>query len=468
VSQPSTIDPGVLSLLAQHKLLGDAPATEHEWLAAHGTRRSLAVGDILTHKGELASALYILFSGYVVIRVDRGAGLHKIFERRGGEVSGLLPYSRGTRPPNDAVIEEPAELLAIPQEQHAAMTRECPIVTAALVHEMIDRAKQFNASDLHDEKLVSLGKLAAGLAHELNNPASAAVRSAKLLEESFNEAEAAAAAIAAARLTDEQLAVIERVREQRVAPADAPVRSPIERADDEDALGDCLDDLGATANWAVPLAEAGIKPTSLDTLASVVSGDALEAALRWISAGYSVRSLAWEIETATSRIYDLVNSMKGFTYMDRALSPEPVDIRRGLSDTLTMLNAKKREKAANVTLQFAADLPRAHAVGAELNQVWVNLLENALDAIPQGGQVAITAGRELDRVVVRIIDSGSGIPPDVMSRIFDPFFTTKPVGKGTGLGLDIVRRILKRHEGEIEVESVPGRTEFRVMLPVER
>jgi len=461
-------DRAVLDLLAQHKLLGAAPAAEHEWLDAHGKRRSLAVGDVLTHKGELATALYILFAGYVVIRVDRGAGSHKIFERRGGEVSGVLPYSRGTRPPNDAVIEEPTELLAIPQEHHAEMIRECPAVTAALVHEMVDRVRQFNASDLHDEKLVSLGKLAAGLAHELNNPASAAVRSAKLLADSFTEAEAAATAIASARLSDAQLDVIRRVREQRVPPGDGPVRSPIDRADDEDALGDRLDDLGATANWAVPLADAGLKPLALDTLASVVSGDALEASLRWISAGYNVRSLAWEIEMAASRIYELVNTMKGFTYMDRALTPEPVDLRRGLSDTLTLLEGKRRAKSADVRLELAEDLPRVHAVGAELNQVWMNLLDNALDAIRDGGHVKVTANRELDRVVVRITDNGPGIPAEIAGRIFDPFFTTKPVGEGTGLGLDIVRRILQRHEGEIDLESAPGRTQFRVVLPMER
>ncbi|HEX6049456.1 MAG TPA: ATP-binding protein [Gemmatimonadaceae bacterium] len=461
-------EPTIAALLAKHKLLGGAPAAEHEWLAAHGTRRRLGVGDVLTHKGELASALYILFSGYVVIRVDRGAGSHKIFERRGGEVSGMLPYSRGTRPPNDAVIEEPAELLAIPVEHHAEMIRECPVVTAALVHEMVDRVKQFNASDLHDEKLVSLGKLAAGLAHELNNPASAAVRSAKALEESFSEAEAAAAAIAAARLSDEQLAAIERVRQQRVPPTEAAVRSAIARADEEDALGERLEDLGATANWAVPLADAGLKPTALDSLAAVVGGDALEAALRWITAGYSVRTLAWEIETATSRIYDLVNTMKGFTYMDRAPMLEPVDVRRGLNETLALLAAKTRSKSAKVTLEFPNDLPRAHAVGPELNQVWINLIENALDAVAPGGRVTVTAGSELDRVVVCVTDDGVGIPPEIKGRIFDPFFTTKPVGEGTGLGLDIVRRILRRHEGEIDVDSSPGHTAFRVSLPVAR
>ena len=456
----------VLDLLAQHKMIGAAPLAEHEWLVRHGMRRSLAVGDVLTHKGELATALYILFSGYIVIRVDRGAGTHKIFERRGGEVSGLLPYSRGSKPPNDAVAEEPTELLAIPQEHLPEMVRECSVVTTALVHEMLDRVKQFSASDLHDEKLVSLGKLAAGLAHEINNPASAAVRSAKLLEETFSEAEAAATAIARARLSDAQLAVIQRVRDQRIPIDDGATRSPIDRADDEDALGDRLADLGATEYWAVPLADAGVKVSALDTLAGAVQGDALEAALRWIAAGYSVRSLASEIETATSRIYDLVNTMKGFTYMDRALTTEAVDIKSGIKQTLTLIAPKKREKSASVSVELSEDLPRAQGVGAELNQVWMNLIDNAIDAIPLGGHVTISAVRELDRIVVRITDDGAGIPDDIKTKIFDPFFTTKGVGKGTGLGLDIVRRILKQHEGEIEVDSVPGRTQFRVTLPV--
>ena len=152
--------------------------------------------------------------------------------------------------------------------------------------------------------------------------------------------------------------------------------------------------------------------------------------------------------------------------MDHAPAPEPVDIRRGISDTLTMLGGKRRQRSVAVSLELPSDLPRAHAVGAELNQVWMNLIDNALDAVAVGGHVTVAASREMDRVVVRVIDDGNGIPPENMSRIFDPFFTTKGVGAGTGLGLDVVRRILRHHDGEIDVESRPGHTEFRVFLPL--
>ena len=462
-------DPEVLALLASHKTLGTAPAAEHEWLDAHGSRRTLAVGDILTHKAELATALYVLFSGYIVMRVDRGAGSHKIFERRGGEVSGVLPFSRGARPPNDVIAEEETHLLVIPQEHLAEMIRECPMVTSALVHEMVDRVRQFNASDLHDEKLVSLGKFAAGLAHELNNPTSAAVRSAKLLEESFAEAESAATAMVAANLTASQLAVIDAVRKQGDAPGEAPARTPMQRADEEDALGDRLSDLGATANWAVPLADAGLKTTALDQLAAVMTG---RCARRGTAMGHR------ELHTARSGVRDrdrVVADLRSREQHQRLHVHGPRSGRRtrGRAPRPERHVAHTRRQDAGEVRQdldrnSRADLPRAHAVGAELNQVWMNLIENALDAVADGGHVQVTAARELDRIVVRVTDNGAGIPADIMGRIFDPFFTTKGVGKGTGLGLDIVRRILKRHDAEINVESRPGFTQFRVTLPVER
>ena len=178
-----------------------------------------------------------------------------------------------------------------------------------------------------------------------------------------------------------------------------------------------------------------------------------------------MRALSSEIETAATRISELVGAVKGFTYMDQAPTPEAIDIRRGIADALTMLGAKTRAKSVSVSVDLGDDLPRARAVGAELNQVWLNLIDNALDAVETGGRVAVTAQADRDAVVVQIVDDGPGIPPDIQGRIFDPFFTTKGVGKGTGLGLDIVRRLLQRHDGGIGVESRPGRTEFQVRLP---
>lgn len=458
----------VVSRLAQHRSLANAPAGEHEWLAAHGVRRDYGAGDVVTARGEQAKNLLIVFSGHLVIRMDRGAGAHKIFEWQGGDVGGVMPYSRGASPPNDVVAEEPTEALTVEKELLPEMIRECPAVTATLVHAMVDRARQFTSSFLRDEKLISLGKLAAGLAHELNNPASAAVRSAKMLAENLTAAEMATRQLAAARLSDSQFASIETTRHKCAGSQATAGLSSVARAEREDAISEWLLDHGVDDECAVPLADTGVTLAALDALGANITGDALDASVRWIAACCVVRALSAEIETGASRIHDLVGAVKGFSYMDHAPTPEPVDIRRGIADTFTMLGAKMRAKSVDVSMNIPDGLPRAHAVGAELNQVWMNLIDNALDAVAVGGRVAVAATQELDSLVVHIIDDGPGIPNDIQGRIFDPFFTTKGVGKGTGLGLDIVRRLLQRHDGEIGVESRPGRTEFQVRLPAEK
>lgn len=462
------IDQTLVARLAQHRAISNAPTEEHVWLAERGVLHTLAVGEVLTRKGEQAVALHIILSGRITIRVDRGAGAHKVIEWTEGDVGGAMPYSRGASPPGDAMAEEPTEVLGVERAQFPELIRECPAVTATLVHAMLDRARQFRSGDHRDEKLLSLGKLAAGLAHELNNPASAAIRSARALTEGVAEAEAAARRLGAARLSDAQFSAIDSVRDACLTSGAPQGYSTLARADREDTFGDWLGAHGASELSAAPLAETGVTLEALDALAATVSGDALDAALRWIAAGCQVRTLTAHIQTSASRISDLVGAVKGFTFMDHALTPEPVDVRSGITDTLTMLGAKISAKSAQISVHLDPDLPRAIAVGAELNQVWINLLDNALDAIPSGGRVEVTAGSTSARVVVQIVDDGPGIPAEIQGRIFDPFFTTKGVGKGTGLGLDIVRRLVKQHDGEIEVESRPGRTEFRVILRAER
>ncbi len=452
--------------LTKHRTLGPAPREELEWLAAHGTVRRLEVGDSLSVPGTPVEGLFAILSGRIAIFVDRGSGPHKLTEWREGDVTGVLPYSRLVSAPGQTVIQEPSEILVVPREQMNALARECHALTSILVHRMIDRAREFTSNELHDEKMISLGRLSAGLAHELNNPASAIERSAALLGKGLAEVEQAARALGAAGLTDAQFGAIDRVRNACAAAPESGVRSPIEHAEHEEAIADWLADRGLDTAAAEALAETAVTTEALDQLAGVVDGSALNPALRWAAAGCSVRRLASEIQDAATRIAGLVLAVKGFTHMDQSTAAGPVDLAQGLGNTVAVLKSKARGKSVAVSVAVEPDLPRIRGFAGELNQVWGNLIDNALDAVPEAGRVEIVAGRESGRIVVRIADNGPGIPAGIRDRIFDPFFTTKPAGQGTGLGLDIVRRLVQHNEGQITVESQPGRTEFQVTLPI--
>jgi signal transduction histidine kinase len=462
----SSVDADLVARLALHRTLGAAPREELAWLAAHGELRRYAVGEVATHKGRPEEWLQVMLSGHLAAHADRGAGARRLISWRGGDVCGLLPYSRGGAPPGDTVAEEPIEMFVVHRDHFPGMIGACPRVTALLVHAMLDRARFFTSSELHDEKLVSLGKLAAGLAHELNNPASAAARGTGLLTQALADADAAARALEAARLSDAQLACLDAVRDL-CAPDPAPARpSPLERADREDALASWLAARGLDGASAAPLAETGVTPAALDTLAAALPAGALGAAVKSIAAGCAVRALTSDIGISVARIHELVAAVKGFTYMDQAPIAAPTDVGRGIADTLAVMGARSLEKSVAVIVDLDPDLPRVLGAGGELNQIWANLVDNALDAVAPSGRIEVSAHRERGRVVVRIVDDGPGIAPEIQGRIFDPFFTTKPVGHGTGLGLDIVRRLVQRHDGELDLDSRPGRTEFRVSLPI--
>ena len=456
----------VVDRLAGHKTIGAVPRDELIWLASCGTLRQMHAGQVLTAKGNRPTGLFIVLSGFFTMSVDRGSGPRRIMEWRGGDVMGMLPYSRVAGPPGDAVAEESSEILEVHGNHIRELIQKCPEVTATLVHAMIDRARAFTSNELHDEKMVSLGRLSAGLAHELNNPAAALARSATVLYERLDQTAQATRALGKFKLTETQLAAVDGLRNACLATDECCVRSPVERAEREEAIADWLADHGLDSAVAEPLAETALSFEALDSVARAIDGPALNPVLTWSASECVVRGLASEIREAATRISDLVAAIKGFTHMDQAVAAGPVDLVQGLRNTVTVLAAKARLKSASVVVEAEPGLPRALGFAGELNQIWANLIDNALDAIPEAGQVTAKASCDDRRVLVRIIDDGAGIPIQIRERIFDPFFTTKPMGQGTGLGLDIVRRLVRHNDGEISVESEPGRTQFRVALPI--
>lgn len=460
-------DNSLVERLAAHRTIGSIPREELEWLASHGRLRRLEPGELISPRSQPVSAMYVLLTGRVSIHyVGAGGVRHKVAEWRAGDVTGFLPYSRMTTPPGDSVVEEPTEVLEVPRDEMRAMTRACHELTTILVHVMLDRARFFTSAMLHDAKLKSLGKLAAGLAHELNNPSAAITRSAKLLPDGVRAAQAAARELGEARLTSAEAAAIHEAGLECQEVRVQQVQSPLEEAEREAAIAAWLEAHHVNKVDAETIAQTPVALETLERLAAAIRPECLGPALRHVAAECWVRGLAREIEQAGVRISELVKAVRGFTRVDSSSVPQPVDISEGLTETLSVLRGKARGKGIRISVSLADDLVPVRGVAAELNQVWANLIDNALDAAPESGSVEVSAVRENECVVVRVVDDGPGIPAEIRERVFEPFFTTKDVGKGTGLGLDIVRRLVERHDGDIDVQSRPGRTEFAVSLPV--
>lgn len=455
----------ILEQLKQHRLVGSCPLNELQWLVDHSVFYRWTTEQAPFRKGDVRREFFVVLKGRFAIHVEERHGWRRVMEWTAGDLSGLIPYSRMSASPGDTVVEEDTEVIAVPEEDFPEMVRECPCVTTAGVHVMLDRARHFNSAMLQDEKMLSLGRVAAGLAHELNNPASAAVRSAQLLINQLVDADAAARALGAVSLSDAQRATLEHVRDVCILTAAPASRSPLERSDREDEIANWLADHDADERLAEPLADTPVTEDLLDELAQALDQDQLNLSLKWIASGCSARALTRDIQRATLRIHQLVSSIKRFSYMDRASVAEPVDVPQLLDDTVMVLASKARSKSISLKLDVEPGVPKVLGFGGELNQVWMNLIDNAIDAAPAGGEVTVSVKRERGFVTVRVIDNGPGIPEHVRPKIFDPFYTTKPPGQGTGMGLDLVQRVVRGHRAEIDVTSRPGHTEFRVGLP---
>lgn len=452
-------------------VFADLPDDQLTWFADNAQERRLAPGDVLFGKGDPPDWLFIYLEGEVHAYWDENLHDDMYIGRAGDpvtEVTGMLPFSRMTSFTVTGRAATPMRVLQFPVRLFPEMLQRMPILVQRLVGIMSDRVRETTTADQQQDKLMALGKLSAGLAHELNNPAAGATRAANDLIVTLAELRAADLRLCRHDLTTEQEEAIRTFEDAALEhTATTAQLNSLEQSDLEDLVAAWLKDHGIGDPWELSgnLVEAGIDAASLQRISDVLEKGAFADVLARVNAQLAAAKLASEIKAATARISELVGAIKEYSYMDQA-SVQEVDVHKALESTLLILKYKLRKKNIVLTREYAEALPRIKAFGSELNQVWTNLIVNAVDAMPEGGTLKVRTKREPTDVLVEIRDNGSGIPADLRSRIFEPFFTTKPVGEGTGLGLDTVARIVRKHRGNIRFESKPGDTCFQVRLPL--
>ncbi|MFP5286422.1 MAG: sensor histidine kinase [Thermoanaerobaculia bacterium] len=450
-------------------VFADLADDQLDWLAGNMEEVRLAAGEVSIAEGSPAEYLLVLLEGEVQARRERGPTDGRVYVLRAGDISGMLPFSRMTHFGVTGRAVVASRIARLPVSLFPEMLRRIPVLEPRLVGILTDRVREATRLELQLEKMAALGKISAGLAHELNNPAAAAARSAGELRQALAGLRRLTAGLLERGLATEAVHVSCKLREKAAGRASDPPLDPLAASEREDELTAWMEERGVERAWVLAgtFASAGLTVADLEPLGSRVPQDALSDALAWVEHGLAADGLAAEVESAVHRISELVGAIKSYSHMDSTPVKGEVDLHRDLDSPLTILNHKIRKKGVTVVREYAPDLPRINAFAGELNQVWTNLLDNALDAVADGGRIEIRTARENSHVRIDVRDDGPGIPQDVLSRIWEPFFTTKPMGEGTGLGLDVVHRIVvRRHGGEIAVASVPGETCLTVRLPV--
>ena len=446
------------------------PFEDRLWLAQHGEEVVAQPGDILFEEGQPADRMILILKGEIHVRRQRG-GPMELFIGRTGQMTGLLPFSRMKASGGQGFAISPVWALLVHKDQFPAMLAAIPSMAQRVVSTLLDRVREVTRIEQQAEKLGALGKLAGNLAHELNNPASAAQRAAASLVMELRANRENRFRLVNLCLSEEQIRGVE-VWEQKILGRSSrhDTRDAVEQIQLEEDLRNWLTKLPCDTAWevAAQLAEQRTTVADLEELRSLMGPSeaciSLQFFARYLRSSRSVDTLL----NSTARIFDLISAVKAYSYMDRAPILE-VDVPAGLDATIQMLQSRMRN--VEIERNYDPDLPRISAYGSELNQVWTALIENALDALgetTQGGKLKLTCRLEGEMMLVEIWDTGPGIPPELQDRIFEPFFTTKAPGQGLGLGLDNAMRIVRKHRGHLSVRSDPGSTCFRVRLPLDQ
>ncbi len=469
---PTTSSPADrVEALRRVHVFADLSEEQLRWFADNAEDRRFTAGDIMFRKGDKAEAMVVYLEGEVHAYWDERDHDIVYIGRAGDrstEVSGMLPFSRMTEFQVTGYAVTDVRLLWFPVRFFPEMMQRMPVLVERLVGIMSDRVRESTTLDQQQDKLMALGKLSAGLAHELNNPAAGATRAANDLIETLKELRSADMRLCSHDLSASQQESIDAFESKAIDhTATAKQLNSLDQSDREDEISEWLESHGIEEAWkfSANLVEAGMDSTALEQLLGEIPATATVDVLARVNCQLAAAKLASEIKTATTRISELVGAIKEYSYMDQA-SVQEVDIHKGLDNTLLILKYKLKKKDISVTRDYAESLPLIKAYGSELNQVWTNLIVNAVDAMSKGGTLKVRTKREPTDIMVEIRDNGAGIPAEARTRIFEPFFTTKPVGEGTGLGLDTVARIVRKHRGNVRFESKPGDTCFQVRLPL--